>query len=499
VTSSLPALPSALPSVTAQAAPGAANVFEAHLLQNGVSADLGPVTAPWIAWLSDQELVGIRADGAWGLQQNATSRLAAFNPSAYAGYSLQPTGRYLAAMTSGGDIAWYDLSVSTSTPAAPSPAPTAAAGFDCGLGSGPTPSPSVAVPAGPSLSWSADGGWAALALGAELWRVDAGGGATRKLADAGEGVAISGVAVSPDGQLVLFQESGCDQPPRLWLVSADGTGQRRIGASLPYSQLAWSPSGDRVAFARSGQVWLAQVSYGSLTQEQDDLAGARVALDAFMSARVAANPDQAGNYLSAAGRSAYGNGLGAPVGESFSRYTVIASQVTYDVHLDPSGHPSSSTPSVVAEVHELVRLVTSRVGLAHGTILEDVLVARIGDGYLVDGVTQDQEEPVDQSPQVNALTLEPRSSSSTQRRIDVAFDGELDPTSVQPQGFTVVDAGGQTLPTEVAYDSSTRTVSVTFDSPAAGPYVLQVQGVRDVNGAHTANLFSWRFSIFAAR
>lgn len=57
---------------------------------------------------------------------------------------------------------------------------------------------------------------------------------------------------SPDGRTIVFQRRLGDGSSSIWTVRPDGTGAQRLG---PGSDPSFSPSGQRIAFARDGDVY----------------------------------------------------------------------------------------------------------------------------------------------------------------------------------------------------------------------------------------------------
>ncbi len=77
--------------------------------------------------------------------------------------------------------------------------------------------------------------------------------------------------IAPDGSQVVYQRNSMDimrdrRRSELWIVNADGTGHRRLGAG---SSPRWSPGGERLAYIASGQIhlrWMDSGETATLTQ-----------------------------------------------------------------------------------------------------------------------------------------------------------------------------------------------------------------------------------------
>ncbi len=112
----------------------------------------------------------------------------------------------------------------------------------------------ISVPKGfvvDDASWFPNGAHMAVTLNkpgenSSLWDLSVFGGSARPISD--EGFAP---AVSPDGTHIAFLK-GSKMRQQLWMVAADGSGPQKLrGVEGDYfGQIAWSPDGQKIAYAR---------------------------------------------------------------------------------------------------------------------------------------------------------------------------------------------------------------------------------------------------------
>ncbi|MXZ61347.1 MAG: S9 family peptidase, partial [Acidobacteria bacterium] len=86
--------------------------------------------------------------------------------------------------------------------------------------------------------------------------------------------------ISPDGARVVYVRTSMDimtdrQRTELWIVNADGSGHRRLGAG---ASPRWSPDGTRIAYVEDGQIhlrWMDTGETATLTQLLESPSGLR--------------------------------------------------------------------------------------------------------------------------------------------------------------------------------------------------------------------------------
>jgi Tol biopolymer transport system component len=109
--------------------------------------------------------------------------------------------------------------------------------------------------------WSPDGGRIAYLRYDDdqpgLWVMAADGSGQRQLTDRTVG---SPPDWSPDGSRILHQAGD----HRLYAINADGTGQRRISGIGPVRGARWSPDGSRIALTMQDAVWVINADGGGL-------------------------------------------------------------------------------------------------------------------------------------------------------------------------------------------------------------------------------------------
>jgi Tol biopolymer transport system component/predicted Ser/Thr protein kinase len=108
---------------------------------------------------------------------------------------------------------------------------------------------------GAPLSWFPDGSKILITVERSgetpsLWTISILGGATRKLRDG-----AAAASVSPDGsQIAFLGDYDADSARGIWVSTADGDDPRRLITAQGgehFSQVAWSPNGQRLAYSKS--------------------------------------------------------------------------------------------------------------------------------------------------------------------------------------------------------------------------------------------------------
>ena len=190
------------------------------------------------------------------------------------------------------------------------------------------------------LSWSPDGRRLAYALdSAGVYVVSADGTGTRRLEATGDGVGIAGPSWSPRGNWVAYVTETVTGATRLSLASPDGKQQRRLAVGVTSSRPAWAPTGASVAVPARGGLLMAQPSG----------AKRRVAVSGLLR-DLAWSPDGGGI--------AFARGPATNVDETVGvlelrtgRVTTLAPQKRADVIGRPSWTPDSRTLVYLSKVY----------------------------------------------------------------------------------------------------------------------------------------------------
>lgn len=116
------------------------------------------------------------------------------------------------------------------------------------------------------LAWTSDGRWVL------AWIPEGAGGSLSLLSVSGEPArvvkrfaegSVGHADIAPSGRWIAFDSNG------LWLIQADGSGERRIVEDPELEMLGWFPSGHRVLFACTRQemtgIWTVDVDEGRVS------------------------------------------------------------------------------------------------------------------------------------------------------------------------------------------------------------------------------------------
>ena len=83
------------------------------------------------------------------------------------------------------------------------------------------------------------------------WNFGLDGRGLKRLTRNRDGSEIHVAEWSPDGTRIAFcADPALDAFPAVWVINADGSGARKLSRGRSSCGLAWSPSGNWVAFAR---------------------------------------------------------------------------------------------------------------------------------------------------------------------------------------------------------------------------------------------------------
>lgn len=279
------------------------------------------------------------------------------------------------------------------------------------------------APDGKQYAYPAEGGVFAVA-----------DGGIKKLADLS---GVTAISWSPAGQLLLTTSSA------LSLVNADGSGLKKLADGV-FDQSDWSPAGRSFAFKRGGSAFVAMVTDSrqggapAAATPQDEAARS------FLDALKARQTDQVSGLLDPAGRDAFGK---IPLLSSDS--TVIA---RHYVLLSQPGR-------VVA------RLVLGQSGGGPEQALDLALTFQKDQAsgkLLIHGLSAGASRTLGSGPEVRNVVVSPG-------QVKVAFDSDLDPSTVQ-LGLRVRGVSGQ-----ASYDARSRTVTLSVPTLApSANYQLEV-------------------------
>ena len=137
----------------------------------------------------------------------------------------------------------------------------------------------VAAIAGLVLSASAQAtfpgvnGRIAFVRGPDIYTMQPDGQRVRQLTRLGNGVDAFFQSWSPDGRLIVFNKFFRDAPSQLWVMAADGSGQRALLAESEFAAQAprFSPDGESIVFARCPANPFARCAIWRMTADGKDL------------------------------------------------------------------------------------------------------------------------------------------------------------------------------------------------------------------------------------
>jgi hypothetical protein len=224
----------------------------------------------------------------------------------------------------------------------------------------------------------------------------------------------------------------------LYAVRPDAFGLTKL-ASGTYHTPYWAPSGTAFSFVRGGALYAASVS--PLAPEPPALDLASLAVNSFMKARLAVQPDQAKAFLTDNGKQAYASdGLnllisGDPV---FSRFYILTQEMT-------------STQPDMARI--VVRLVLAQGKLNVGNFEETLTLVRDPSSgqFLIDQATAGPHRDLGKGPEVVAVDV-------TRSAVKVTFDSDLKLDTVQ-FGVILLDRNGKQVGDKAAYANRAATIA----------------------------------------
>jgi hypothetical protein len=223
----------------------------------------------------------------------------------------------------------------------------------------------------------------------------------------------------------------------LFAVRPDAYGLTRQ-ASGTYHSPFWAPSGTAFSFVRGGALWVASVS--PLAPEPPALDLAASAVNSFMKARLAMQPDQAKTFLTDTGKLAYaGGGLNLLLSgdPAFSRFYVLVQEIT------------GTQPDTARMV---VRLVLAQGKLNVADFEETLTLVRDPSTgqFLIDQAAASPRRDLGKGPEVVAVDV-------AQSVIKLTFDSDLKPDTV-PFGVILLNNKGKQVSENATY--SNRVVSL---------------------------------------
>ncbi len=292
------------------------------------------------------------------------------------------------------------------------------------------------------------------------------------------GDSLANLALDGSGvRLAYTLAHGDGATPALRVVTVASGDTVAVGDAQPVQSPVLSASGDRIAFLRptaDGVVAAAALIPGTAptTPAADAVpADAAALLDRFVAA-------QLGHDLGTL-QSLAGGGLSVDT-------TLTPSGVTRSYVITAALDPASQ--SVVADVR-LVR-DPSQASLVASFADETLKLVRpaAGQPFQVTAASISDFAGEPAGPQVVHISTAREQSALVVR---IAFDSDLDPSTVTGSVITLSNARGVTLPADVRYDVESRTAVIRVLDAAGGPLTLGVStALRDVAGQALASGYS---------
>ncbi|MFN2450936.1 MAG: hypothetical protein ABR541_01125, partial [Candidatus Dormibacteria bacterium] len=278
---------------------------------------------------------------------------------------------------------------------------------------------------------------------------------------------VAGIALSAHGRRVAVAHAN----GALRAVEV-ATGNLLASTTLSLDgDLAWAPSGDRLAAVRrdaGGDSLVVAALPGTqsaqpLPDQVPDAAAS--ALNAFLSAQVGASTTDLSGLVGP------GVDLGRLQAAGANRYYVIR-----------DGLQSDGTVSADARL-----VADARDGAPVRSATESLALTQTGGRWLVSSVTASPLQPEPSGPQVVHVSSALAGGLPT---VHVSFDSDLDPGTVVA-AVSVRGSGGANPDAAVTYDADTRTIVVVVnDAPPGGLQLVIGTGLRDVSGQHLASQYT---------
>lgn len=355
--------------------------------------------------------------------------------------------------------------------------------FPAGPRAAPTPSSSApAIPtasASPAPSPTPSPSPAPLAP-ARLFVAGADGGEAQAILTGAAAERLLSLSWSPDGRALLFARAA-GGAAHAWVVNADGSSPKAVANDLEILGAAWSPSGDHALYLHRDEdgnhsLWTQAISTTGVSGETQELVRAYDTVTTFLQARLKGDAEGARALLVDDAVTTFA-GKQALLGRSnprFARFLIVSRQAT-------------------AKGSEfLVRVVQQGAKGVEVSYSEETLrLEKRGADYRIVGAQVSTTTLITPGPSV--IKFEQQDGT-----VRVAFDSDLDTTTVNEQAIYVQTAAGARLDkTVVVLSPPDRSILLQLPRGLEpGSYLLKVTTqLRDANGLPLGHDYLWPFLI----